>query len=115
MLDGSALRVSFAKEAPAKTDHPAALKGKGNTGENPKGGIPAGSSRKDSDRIDTCITVQPGQAGPLPASTAQRSGLSTDTDHQRWSGELELLASRRFRCKVEPLRSLSLSGSTIDP
>src|SRR5277367_1209265 len=59
MLDGSTLRVSFAKESPAKTDHAASLKGKGNNSENPKGVTPAGSGGKDSDRIDTRITVQP--------------------------------------------------------
>jgi len=66
MLDGSAPRVSFAKESPAKTDHPAALKGKGNTDK--KGSIPAGASGKDSDRIDTRITVQPHRPALKPTT-----------------------------------------------
>src|SRR5271168_3659622 len=59
LFSGSALQCSFAKEVPAKIDHAVAAKGKGNASENRKGVNAAGSSGKDSDRIDTRITVQP--------------------------------------------------------
>jgi len=68
---GQRCRLASPRRPPAKTNHPAALRGKGNTGENPKGGIPAGSSGKDSDRIDTRVTVQP--HGPALKPTTIKS------------------------------------------